>query len=99
MNEDQSFMAGSSFHAGSFTSFKKDVEITPAEFTSPAGLSAVAIDAAVSFRMNTGCQLRSAAIRITFAAFAGTPAKTKISAPDLFRMDTWVSSDSSEISY
>src|SRR5947208_1753324 len=49
MNNNQSFMAWSSFHAGSFTSFKKEVEITPAEFSKPAGLNAVAIDAEASF--------------------------------------------------
>src|SRR6266571_3775785 len=57
MKANQSFMAGSSFHAGSLGSFRKAAEITPAEFSNPAGAIALAIEAEASFTMKTGCHL------------------------------------------
>jgi hypothetical protein len=52
------------FPRGIVPVLRKVAEITPTEFSSPAGFSTVPIDAAMSLTMNTGCQLRSAAIRI-----------------------------------
>src|SRR5947208_15262201 len=85
MNACQSLEACSSFQAGSFGSFRKAAVIAPKASSGPAGFGAVAIVEAIWFNMNTGCQLRSAAIRTTFAAFAGTPANTTTSAPDRFK--------------
>ena len=55
MKDDQAFMAGSFFHAVSFISFRKEVEITPDEFRRPAGLKARAMDADALSRKLTGC--------------------------------------------
>src|SRR5258705_6929358 len=88
MKDSQSLIAGSSFHVGSLGSFRKLAEITPEEFSTPAGPNAVPIEAAASFRRNTGRQWKSAANRITCEAVVGTPAKTRISAPDRFRIET-----------
>src|ERR1700749_3318604 len=97
MNDDQVFIAGSSFHAGSLASLRKAVEITPIEFSSPAGLSALAIeDEALSSR-NTGCQSISANRRSASAATAGAPSNTRICAPDACRTSIWESIVVSEL--
>src|SRR4051812_16447067 len=47
----------SSFQAGSLPSLRKVAVITPVAFSRPAGASAVPIDEAIWFRMNTGRQI------------------------------------------
>src|SRR5689334_4523498 len=79
MKACQLFAACSFSHDRSFASLRNPAVITPAAFSGPAGFNAVAIDEAIWLKIKTGCQLSSAAIRITFAAFAGAPANTKIS--------------------
>ena len=95
MNADHSLMAGSSFQVVSPVSFRNEVEITPMAFSSPAGRSALAIDAAALTSSSTGCQSSSAAWRMARAEIGGAQLSTSTSAPDVLRMSTWVSIDMS----
>src|SRR6267154_1123214 len=98
MKNDQAFMAGSSFQAGSLASLRNEVEMTPSAFCRPAGRSALAIDAEALSRSQTGLQLSSDARRRACAAMAGDPSNTRISAPEFFRVEICASTERSEAS-
>src|ERR1700743_299689 len=98
MNDDQIFIAGSSFQAGSLASLRKAVEITPIEFSRPAGRSALAIEAEALSSRNTGGQSISANRRSASAATAGAPSNTRICAPEDCSTSIWELIDVSELS-
>src|SRR5229473_5978190 len=99
MKASHCFKPASSFQVGSVGSLYQQVDRIPLAFSSPAGFSAIPIEVATLFRMCTGFQPISAALRIACAAYFEIVTLKNRSAPEDLRLTICESTVGSVVSY